>query len=98
MRVSPKMRRRVYYTVEKAGAMEPLGYSRTESYRAVTRGDIPVERDGRFLLVPRQKWDTKLQRLREQMRQAGLKRPRGRPPKAPQATASKARAEAVATP
>lgn len=42
MRLGPKMRRRAYYTVEKAGAMEPLGWSRTESYRGVARGDIPT--------------------------------------------------------
>ena len=76
MRLGPKMRRRAYYTVEKAGAMEPLCWSRTESYRGVDRGDIPVERDGRFLLVPRGPWDAKLKRLRQKMREAGLKRRR----------------------
>jgi hypothetical protein len=76
MRLSPKMRARMFYTVEKAGAMEPLGWSRTESYRGVARGDIPTERDGRFLLVPRGLWDAKLRRLRQKMREAGLKRRR----------------------
>jgi hypothetical protein len=87
MRLGPKMRRRAYYTVEKAGAMEPLGWSRTESYRGVARGDIPVEKDGRFLLVPRGIWDAKIKQLRRKMREAGLKRRR--------ATANKAEADTV---
>ena len=37
------------------------------------RGDIPIEKDGRFSLVPRRRWDAKITRLREQMRAAGLK-------------------------
>jgi excisionase family DNA binding protein len=41
--------------VEEAGAQ--LGLSRAGSYRAVQRGDIPTERDGRFLRVPRKRWN-----------------------------------------
>ena len=54
MRVSPKLRRRLYYSVEQAGGMEPLEWSRSESYRAVKRGDIPIEMDGPFYRVPRE--------------------------------------------
>jgi hypothetical protein len=92
MRLSQRMRRRAYYTVERAGAMEPLCWSRTESYRGVDRGDIPVERDGRFLLVPRRLWDAEIKKLRQRMRDAGLKRRRpGRQP-APKAVAREAEA------
>jgi hypothetical protein len=44
MRLSPGIRKQFYYTVEKAGSMEPLRWSRTESYRGVDRGDIPVKK------------------------------------------------------
>jgi len=55
MRLSPKIRKRHYYRVPDAGAQ--VGYSRAESYRAAERGDIPTERNGKFLLVPRRRWD-----------------------------------------
>jgi hypothetical protein len=74
MRLSRAMRRLAYYTVEEAGSMAPICWSRSESYRGVERGDIPVEKDGKFLLVPRRKWDAKLKRMRQRLRAAGLKR------------------------
>ena len=40
MRLGRKMRRRLFYTVVKAGSMEPLGLSRSEAYRWAARGDI----------------------------------------------------------
>ncbi len=55
MRLSPKMRKRHFYSVPQAGGQ--VGYSRPGSYRAVELGVIPVEKDGRLLLVPRAKWD-----------------------------------------
>jgi hypothetical protein len=61
MRLPPKIRRRFFYTIRDAGAM--IGWSRAESYRAVERGDIPAEQDGRLLLVPREKWDRIVRRL-----------------------------------
>jgi hypothetical protein len=73
MRLGRKMRRRLFYTVVKAGSMEPLGLSRTEAYRWAARGDIPTIKDGRFVLVPREKWDAEIKRRRQQMRDAGLK-------------------------
>ena len=55
MRLSRKLRKRHYYKVPEAGAQ--VAFSRAESYRAAERGDIPTERDGKFLLVPRKPWD-----------------------------------------
>jgi hypothetical protein len=66
MRLSRKLRARLYYTVEAAGAQ--VLWSRSESYRAVTRGDIPIEMDGKFYRVPREKWDSIVRRLREKLR------------------------------
>jgi hypothetical protein len=95
MRLSPKMRKAAYYTVEAAGRMEPIGWSRTESYRAVERGDIPAKRHGKFLLVPRGIWDAKLQRLRQELREAGQRR---RPKRqATKTVARKVAAKQVAT-
>jgi hypothetical protein len=61
MRLPRNLRLRHYYPVENAGAQ--LGYSRAEAYRRAKAGDIPVERDGKFLLVPRRKWDRIVSRL-----------------------------------
>jgi hypothetical protein len=52
------------YSVEQAGAK--IGLSRAEAYRAVDTGDIPTEREGRFLRVPRARWD----HICEQLEQA----------------------------
>jgi hypothetical protein len=78
MRLSRGMRRVAYYTVEEAGSMEPVCWSRTESYRGVERGDIPVEKDGKFLLVPRRVWDARLKLLRQRLRAVGVKRRRSK--------------------
>ena len=43
------------YAVEEAGA--EIGLSRAGSYRAAQRGDIPTEKNGRFLRVPRRRWN-----------------------------------------
>ena len=43
------------YAVEEAGA--EIGLSRAGSYRAAQRGDIPTEKNGRFLRVPRRRWE-----------------------------------------
>jgi hypothetical protein len=66
MRLSRKLRARLYYSVEVAGAQ--VLWSRSEAYRAVERGDIPVERDGKFYRVPRAKWDPIVRRLRDKLR------------------------------
>jgi hypothetical protein len=63
MRLSRKLRERFYYSIPVAGAH--VGWSRSESYRAANRGDIPNERDGKFRLVPRRMWDAKVRRLRQ---------------------------------
>ena len=63
----------------------------------MSRGDIPVKRDGKFLLVPRGVWDEKLKRLRQQLREAGQRRrPSGRKIAAKPAV-RKAAAKAVET-
>ena len=59
--LSGKMRRRFYYKVPAAGAQ--VGLSRTQSYRAVELGLIPIERDGKLFLVPRKTWDRRRKRL-----------------------------------
>jgi hypothetical protein len=46
------------YTVPQAGAM--IGLSRNGSYLAAATGDIPTERAGRLLYVPKAVWDEKL--------------------------------------
>ena len=43
---------RLTYTVEEAGRL--LGISRTSAFQAVHRGDIPVLRIGKRLVVPKQ--------------------------------------------
>lgn len=61
MRLSRKLRDRLYYSIPVAGAQ--VGHSRSESYRAANRGDIPTERDGKLRLVPRTRWDAEVKRL-----------------------------------
>jgi hypothetical protein len=61
MRLPRNIRRRFYYPVADAG--KQLGYSRAEAYRRAEAGDIPTERDGKFLLVPRRKWDRIVKRI-----------------------------------
>ena len=59
--MSRKVRQRFYYSVPKAGRQVGLG--RSQSYRAAEAGVIPVERDGKIMLVPKQRWDRKVKRL-----------------------------------
>jgi len=59
--ISGKLRRRFYYTVPGAGGM--IGLGRSQSYEAAEAGQIPTERIGKFLLVPRKPWDRKVKRL-----------------------------------
>lgn len=59
--ISRAIRDKFYYTVEAAGAR--VGLSRAQSYRAVELGQIPAERHGKFLLVPRKRWDAEVKRL-----------------------------------
>jgi hypothetical protein len=73
MRLSRKLRKRYYYSVPRAGAQ--VGYSRAESYRAAERGDIPTEKEGRLLLVPRKRWDL----IRKRILGGLLPAPRQRP-------------------
>jgi len=40
-----------------------VGMGRSQSYRAAAAGLMPVERSGKFMLVPRQRWDRKVKRL-----------------------------------
>jgi hypothetical protein len=82
MRLSRKLRKRHYYMVPAAGAQ--VGYSRAESYRAAERGDIPTEKDGRLLLVPRKRWD----RIRKQLLRGPLPPTPQRSASANQSTAS----------
>jgi hypothetical protein len=49
---------RLTYDVPEAGAMAGLG--RNASYEAAKRGEIPILRIGRRLLVPKREWDRRL--------------------------------------
>jgi hypothetical protein len=60
LRLSRRLRKRFYYMIPVAGAQ--VGWSRSESYRAARRGDIPTEKFGRLKLVPREQWDAKSNR------------------------------------
>ena len=62
LRLSRRLRKRFYYMIPVAGAQ--VGWSRSESYRAARRGDIPTEKFGRLKLVPRQQWDVEVNELR----------------------------------
>ena len=59
--ISRKVRQRFYYSVPEAG--RKIGLGRSQSYRAAELGQIPAERDGKFLLVPRKPWDREVKRL-----------------------------------
>jgi hypothetical protein len=59
--ISRKVRRRFYYTVPDAG--EKINLGRSQSYVAAEISQIPVERHGKFLLVPRKLWDRQVKRL-----------------------------------
>ena len=59
--ISRKVRQRRYYTVPAAGAK--VGLKRSQSYRAAELGQMPTERHGKFLLVPRRPWDRKVKWL-----------------------------------
>jgi hypothetical protein len=59
--ISRKVRRRFYYSVPEAGGK--VGLRRSQSYLAAAAGQIPTERDGKFLLVPRKPWDREVKRL-----------------------------------
>jgi hypothetical protein len=59
--MSRKLRQLRYYKVEVAGSH--VGLKRTQSYEAVDAGLIPVERDGKLLLVPKGPWDRRVRKL-----------------------------------
>src|SRR5262245_30244790 len=59
--ISRKVRSRFYYTVPVAGAKVGLG--RSQSYREAGLGNIPIERKGKLLLVPRREWDRQVKGL-----------------------------------
>jgi hypothetical protein len=59
--ISRKVRQHLYYSVPVAGAKIELG--RSQSYQAVQAGLIPAVREGKFLLVPRKRWDRTVKRL-----------------------------------
>jgi hypothetical protein len=59
--ISRAIRKKFFYKVEAAGMR--VGLSRAQSYRAVELGQIPAERHGKFLLVPRRRWDAEVKRL-----------------------------------
>jgi hypothetical protein len=59
--ISRKVRRLFFYTIPEAGRMVRL--KRSQSYRAVELGQMPAERHGKFLLVPKEPWDREAKRL-----------------------------------
>ncbi len=66
--ITPLLRARDYYKVEVAGSL--VNWKRSESYRRAESGDIPTERHGKLLLVPRAKWD---RRVRQHLGRNGWK-------------------------
>ena len=73
--ISRKIRRRFYYSVPEAG--RKIGLGRSQSYRAAELGQIPAERDGKFLLVPRRPWDREVKRLLRGNTQRSAAKPGG---------------------
>jgi hypothetical protein len=73
MRMSRKLRDRLFYKVFVAGAQ--VDYTRTDSYRAADEGIIPTEWHGRFRLVPKKKWDP----IRKKILRGKLPMPRRKP-------------------
>ena len=73
--ISRKVRRRFYYSVPEAG--RKIGLKRSQSYRKAELGQIPAERDGKFLLVPREPWDREVKRLLRGSAQRGAATPGG---------------------
>jgi hypothetical protein len=59
--MSRKLRQRFYYSIPTAG--RKVGMGRSQAYRAAEAGLIPVERDGKFMLVPKGTWDRKVKKL-----------------------------------
>jgi hypothetical protein len=59
--LSPLIRLLQYYQVPDAGAQ--IGLGRTLSYDAARAGLIPTEKYGRFLLVPRVRWDARVRKI-----------------------------------
>lgn len=55
------LKRRQYYSIAEAG--EKIDLNRAQSYKAARLGEIPVEQQGRLMLVPRRAWDAKVRRL-----------------------------------
>jgi hypothetical protein len=72
LRLSRRLRRRFYYMIPVAGAQ--VGWSRSESYRAARRGDIPIEKIGRLKLVPREAWNRTVRQLRKGAPTEGCRR------------------------
>jgi hypothetical protein len=71
--ISRKVRRRFFYSVPEAG--RKIGLRRSQSYRAAELGQIPTEREGKFLLVPRKPWDREVKRLLRGDAQRGAAKP-----------------------
>jgi hypothetical protein len=59
--MSRVVRRLHFYEVQEAGGQ--IGLKRSGSYTAAKAGLIPTERHGKFLLVPKRKWDRQVKRL-----------------------------------
>jgi hypothetical protein len=55
MALGRQLRAKVYYAVPEAGRR--VGWSKSESYRQVELGTLPIVRHGKLMLVPKRKWD-----------------------------------------
>ena len=73
--ISRKVRRRFFYSVPQAG--RKVGLKRSQSYRKAELGQIPTERVGKFLLVPRKPWDREVKRLLRGNAHRGAAKPGG---------------------
>jgi hypothetical protein len=59
--VGKQLRNKLFYTVPAAG--KKIGLGRVQSYTAASRGHIPAQRHGKYLLVARAEWDAKVELL-----------------------------------
>jgi hypothetical protein len=68
MHLPRELRRRLYYTVPVAGSK--VGWSKSESYRQASAGNLPTETDGGLLLVRKRDWDRQVKKVMRRLKAA----------------------------